>query len=301
MEAQMRDPILVLGARGKLGRAVVDHLRAAGAPTRCATRDPGCCGHDCVGGGCARFDYDRPETFAPALEGVNHVFVVARPLDAAAAHVMIPFFEACAAGTVEHVVLTTALGVDQNPAAPLQKVEAYLRGSSLGWTILRPNFFMENFSDGEFRAAIADGGVIGAAAGSGATSFISVEDVAAVATLALREPGHLGQVYDLTGGEALDHARVAAVLAGVLGRPVTFQDVPEPALRAGLEQAGLAAPQVGYLLDLYRQVREGRCAATLPTVARLLGRPPRTFADFALAHRDDWNPAAAQPSRRASS
>ncbi len=285
----MRDPILVLGARGKLGRAVVDQLRDAGEPTRCATRDPGCCGHDCVGGGCARFDFDRPETFAPALEGVNHVFVTARPLDAAAAHVMIPFFEACRAGTIEHVVLCSAMGVDRNPAAPLHQVESYLRGTDLGWTILRPNFFMENFAHGDFRAAIAGEGVIRIAAGDGATSFISVADVAAVAVKALREPGHLGQTYDLTGGEALDHAQVAAVLAGVLGRPVSYQDVPEAALRAGLEQAGLGGSQVGYLLDLYRLVRAGVCAEVTPAVAQLLGRAPRTFADFAGAHLAAWN------------
>ncbi len=286
----MRDPILVLGARGKLGRAVIDQLRAAGEPTRCATRDPGCCGHDCVGGGCARFDFDRPETFAPALEGVNHVFVTARPLDAAAAHVMIPFFEACRAGTIEHVVLATALGVDRNPAAALHKVESYLRGSDLGWTILRPNFFMENFSHGEFQAAIAGEGVIRVAAGTGATSFISVQDIAAVAVMALREPGHMGQAYDLTGGEALDHAQVAAILAGVLERPVSYQDLPEEALRAGLEQAGLGGPQAAYLLDLYRMVRAGACAAVLPTVAQLLGRPPRTLLEFARAHAGAWNP-----------
>jgi uncharacterized protein YbjT (DUF2867 family) len=286
----MRDPILVLGARGKLGRAVVDQLRAAGAQTRCATRDPGCCGHDCVGGGCARFDWDRPETFAPALEGVDHVFVTARPLDAAAAHVMIPFFAACSAGTIEHVVLTTALGVDQDPAAPLRRVEDYLRDSGLGWTILRPNFFMENFAQSEFQAAIATQSTIRCPAGDGATSFISVDDIAAVAVKALREPGHLGQAYDLTGGESLDHAQVAVILSGVLGRPIRYEDLPEDALRAGLERTGLGGAQIGYLLNLYRLVRAGACAPVLPTVAQLLGRPPRTLAAFAEARRDAWNP-----------
>ncbi len=290
----MRDPILVLGARGKLGRAVVERLRAAGEPTRCATRDPGCCGHDCLGGGCARFDFDRPETFAPALEGVNHVFVTARPLDAAAAHVMIPFFAACRAGTIEHVVLTTALGVDRNPAAALHQVETYLRESGLGWTILRPAFFMENFSHGDFQAAIAGEGLIRIAAGDGATSFISVEDIAAVAVKVLREPGHMGRAYDLTGGEALDHAQVATVLTAALGRPVRYQDLPEEALRAGLEQAGLGGAQVAYLLDLYRAVRAGLCAEVRPTVAQLLGRPPRTLAAFAQANLAAWNDVPAR-------
>lgn len=287
-DAALRDPILVLGARGKLGRAVVEHLREAGAPTRCATRDPGCCGHDCVGGGCARFDYDRPETFAPALAGVNHVFVVARPLDAAAAHVMIPFLQACDAGTVEHVVLISAFGLDRDPAAPLGQVEAYLRGSGLGWTILRPNFFMENFSHGDLRGAIAGGGVIPVCAGGAATSFISVEDVAAVAVKTLREPGHMGRTYDLTGEESLDHAQVAAILTDLLGRPVRYLDLPEADLRAGLEQAGLGAAAIGYLLRLYALVRAGHCASVRPTVAELLGRRPRTFAEFARASADAW-------------
>jgi uncharacterized protein YbjT (DUF2867 family) len=202
---------------------------------------------------------------------------------------MIPFFEACSAATIEHVVLTTALGVDRNPEAPLNRVEAYLRGSGLGWTILRPNFFMENFSHDDLRAAIAGEGVIRAAAGMGATSFISVEDIAAVAALALREPGHLGQAYDLTGGEALDHAQVAAILAEASRRPISYQDVPEEALRAALDQGGLSGPQVDYVLGLYRQVRAGACGEVLPTVERLLGRPPRTFAAFAEANLGAWN------------
>jgi len=290
----MSEPILVLGARGKLGREVVEQLYQAGFPTRCATRNPGVCGHECIGGGCARFDYDRPETFAAAVEGVSHIFMIARPLDPAASHVMPAFIDTCRDAGVEHVIFASALNVDRSEGAPLHMVERYLERSGMGWTILRPNFFMENFSEGWLLPQILHDSRLQLPAGDGATSFISVKDIGAVALRVLTEPGHVGRCYDLTGGESLDHDQVAALISDVTGRTIAYESIGEALMQDMASKAGLPGGKLEYLLYLYRMVRQGDCARILPTVQELLGRAPRTFAEFVRDAATVWRREDAQ-------
>ncbi len=284
----MSEPILVVGARGKLGSEVIHQLYEAGVPTRCATRNPGCCGHDCIGGSCARFDYDRPETFAPAVDGVSHVFMIARPLDTAAGHVLPPFIDVCRDMGVEHIIFCSALGADATEASPLAFVERYLQRSQIGWTILRPNFYMENLSQGWILPQIQNDATIRLAAGDGATSFISTQDVAAVAVRMLTEPGHVGHCYDLTGGEALDYQQVAGILSEVADRTVVYEPISEAQMQAMGSKVGMPGGKLEYMLFLYRSVREHRCATVLPAVETLLGRPPRSFREFAAAQAAVW-------------
>jgi len=99
--------------------------------------------------------------------------------------------------------LTAAMGVDAVEPAPLRIVEPHLMASGVPYTILRPNFFMENFSTGFLAPMIKQGGIFLAAA-DGKTSFISVVDIAEVATVAFQK-GLASKEYNLTGPEALDH------------------------------------------------------------------------------------------------
>jgi uncharacterized protein YbjT (DUF2867 family) len=87
---------------------------------------------------------------------------------------------------VDHIVFISALGVDQNEEAPLRIIERHLMNSGVNHTIIRPNFFMENFSTGFIAPMIAQGGVF-LAAGDGKTSFISTRDIAEAAAVAFEE------------------------------------------------------------------------------------------------------------------
>jgi len=288
MQESRENSVLVIGASGKLGQAVVRHLQQAGYRTFCATRNPRRSCDTQSGCHCVRFDWTSPLTWLPALDEVSRVFLTARPLDITAAAILPGFLDDCRHAGIEHVVFSSALGTDIQTAGPLGLVESYLRHTDLAWTILRPNFFMENFSHGWLAPDICNLGRIAVAADAGRTSFVSVEDVAAVAAAVFADPAHVGRVHDITGDDPRSHTAVAASLTRASGRPVNYEPLSEDAMRAVGRRAGLPAGPLEYLLTLYALVREGHAARTTGVVKDLLGRPPRAFDDFARDHADIW-------------
>ncbi|MEZ4388119.1 MAG: NAD(P)H-binding protein [Candidatus Krumholzibacteriia bacterium] len=286
----MNPPILVTGASGTLGRAVLRHLQAAGYTTRGATRNPDRGG---LGAEAVRFDWGSPLTFRPAVEGIKQVFLTLRPLDIAAAIVVPDMLEDCRLMGVEHVVFVSALGADEQPTGPLGLAESVLRSSGLEWTILRPNFLMENFSHGWLRPEIQAAGRIELPAGRGRTSFVSVEDVAAVAVTIFGKADLRGRAHDLTGDDPMSHTAVAAALTRASGRPVNYEAITEAEMRERGRRAGLPAGRLEYLLALYALVREGEVSRVSRSVAEILGRKPRRFDDFAVANADRWRVSVA--------
>ncbi len=113
---------------------------------------------------------------------------------------------------------------------------------------------------------------------------MDVRDIAAVAAEVLTGTGHEGQVYDLTGPESLSYHDVAATLSQVLGKPVRYVPVSLEAAKESMLQAGMPEWNAKAVTDLYRVFATGAYARTTDTVARLLGRPPRTFEQFARDH-----------------
>ncbi len=276
-------PILVLGSSGKLGGAVVRQLRHAGYTIRQATRNP-----DPSDPAMVRFDWTSPLTWAPAAEGCRQVFLTARPLDVAAAAIVPGFLDECADVGVEHVVFSSSLGTDIQVTGPLGLVESYLRHCGLGWTILRPNFFMENFSHGWLLPQLQSHGRIQLAAGAGRTSFVSVEDVAAAAVTVLADPAARNDVHDLTGGDPMSHTAVAAALTRASGRPINYHEQTVEEMRIAGQRAGLPGGSLEYLLSLYGMVRDGLAARKSDDLRKLLGREARTFDEFAAANADVW-------------
>ena len=168
-------PVLVVGATGKTGRRVVAQLTALGIPVRAASRS-----------GQQRFDWLDRSTWKAALDGVSGVYVV--PPDGTTT---VPaFLELAEASDVERLVLLSARGVDVPGYFGDVDVEGMLlneravRSAGPDWTILRPGWFAQNFSEGVFRDGIL-GGELRLAAGDGATSFVDTVDIAAVAVAAL--------------------------------------------------------------------------------------------------------------------
>ncbi len=277
--------ILVLGATGTVGGHLLRVLHARGVPTRAATRDPDAW----TGPGPAvRFDLERPSTFAPALVGVDRVFLIARPGDDHPERLAAPFLAAAREAGVRHVVNLTAMGVEGNEAFGLRKVERLLEASGIAWTHLRPNFFFQVLLAGPLADGIAARGVLALPAADARLSYLDARDVADAAAAALTGPGHAGRAYTLTGGEALDHATIAATLASVSGRPIRYVPLDEDAARAAVTASGLSAERAERLVGFYRVVRAGRCAPVSPDLPALLGRPPRTFAAFAAEHAAAW-------------
>jgi uncharacterized protein YbjT (DUF2867 family) len=184
-------------------------------------------------------------------------------------------------------VFISAFGVNHNEQAPLRIVEHHVMDSGLPYTILRPNFFMENFSEGFLSGTIKGQNGIFLAAGDGKTSFVSVQDIAAIALAAFQTP-LVGQELDLTGPAALDHSEAAKIISEVSGRPVAYHSLTEEQMVAGARAAGMPETAIGYLTVLYGAVRGGYAAAVTPDFENVTGRKRTTFTEFAQAAVAAW-------------
>ena len=141
----MTNSILVVGATGNLGSEVVRQLVSSKNKVRVAVRNPANYPAPSPLVEAIRFDFDDPTSFCPALDSIDRVFLISRPLDPEAPSVLAPVIQASKQAGVKQIVFLSALGVDQNEEAPLRQVERLLESSGIGYTVLRPNFFMDNF------------------------------------------------------------------------------------------------------------------------------------------------------------
>lgn len=282
------DDVLVTGATGNVGSEVVRGLRSLGLPVRAAVRRPERVGE--VPDGLVEyvpFDFARPETYGPALRGVQKVFLVRPPQISNTKRYINPFIDAAGTAGIRHVVLLSLLGAEKNPVVPHRRIEDYLRSSGLPTTFLCPSFFMQNLST-VHRGDIRDRGEIFVPAGNGSTSFIDARDVAAVAVKTLAEPGHEGRAYPLTGSEALDYYAVAEAFTEVLGRRVVYPDPSVPRFVRRMLGRGMPVGFVLVMTAIYTTARLGFAGTVTPDTARLLGRPPTTVREFVRDYQDCW-------------
>ncbi len=279
----MQNRVLVTAANGALGQAIVRAAGDAGLPVRQAVRHLEKANPNVEA---VRLDYADPTTIAPALAGVSAIVLMSPPLDPNAPAQLGAVVDAAKAAGIRHIVLISAFGVNHNEQAPLRVVEHLLIDSGVPFTILRPNFFMENFSQGSLASGIREQNAIYLAAGDGRTSFISAQDIATVVVTALQQR-LTGREFDLTGPAALDHAEVAKIISDVSGRAVVYHAVTEEQMLAGARSHGMPEPAVGYLGVLYGVVRAGFAAGVTGDFEKITGRKPMTFEAFARSTA--WN------------
>ena len=270
----MSNKILVVGATGNVGRVLVPLLVAKGESVKAATRRPAT--YDTPGAEPVAFDYERPETFAPALEDVGRVFFLARSADTVADKVCIPFVDQAVAAGVRHLVFMSAMGVEEDEEILHRKIELHVMATGVAYTFLRPNWFFQNFSPSFILPMIQKDGTIRLPAADARVSFIDVRDIAAVAALVLTEPGHERQSYTLTGGEALTHHEVAKLISAAAARPITYVPISDNDLRNASPDPG----QSEIAIRFFQEMRKGFTAPVSPDVAHLLRRPPITMAQF---------------------
>ncbi|ALC28212.1 NAD(P)H-binding protein [Streptomyces sp. CFMR 7] len=270
--AHPSSPVLVLGGTGKTGRRVVARLRDLGVEVRAASRSGG-----------TRFDWESPDTWAPALKGAAAVYIV--PLDTEPSPTP-AFVEQAVAAGVRRLVLLSARGVDVPGyfGSPLLDDGPHLRGeravraSGLAWTILRPGWFAQNFSEGVFLEGVRDG-ELALPVGDGRAAYIDVDDIAAVAVAALTEDGHDGEVYELSGPRALSVPEVLDEIAKASGRRAAYAPLEESAFRDALVVRGMAEVEADLWTAALDPIRTSREAPLKDGVHRALGRPPRDVSD----------------------
>jgi len=276
--------ILVTGATGNVGSELVRALAGMGQPVRALTRGDGRAGFppgvEAVSG-----DLNDPASLRPALRGAAGVFLMPGYADMPGV-----LAEARQAGVARVVQLSgSSAGIDDPDNAItryMTETEEAVRASGLPWTILRPAAFMSNTLG--WAPQLRAGDVVRAPFATVRQAVTDPADIAAVAALALTGDGHEGRVYPVSGPEPLTPADRVAILAQVLGRPLRFEAQPDDEARAEMS----ASMPAKYVDAFFRFYADGTLDESMvwPTVHDLTGRPPRTFAQWAAAHADEFAP-----------
>ncbi|MFF4036820.1 NAD(P)H-binding protein [Streptomyces sp. NPDC001816] len=267
---------LVIGATGTTGSRTAAGLIAAGhrvrAASRRATRIPGAQP--------VRFDWYDPTTFHDALTGTERVYLVPPVGDPDPAAVMLPFLRRARTAGVHRAVLLSSSAIPEGgPGAGM--VHRALPGLFDQWAVLRPSWFMQNFTGTHAHAhSIRADGVILTAAGTGRVGFVDADDIAAVAVRALTDSRAPDADLVLTGPEALSHDDVARVLTEVTGRSVTHRHLTYHQMRDRLA-ASMPLEFAAMLAGMERAIAQGAEDRTTETVRRLTGRPPHSFREVA--------------------
>lgn len=269
--------VTVTGATGKTGREVVTLARARGWRVRAAAR------RRPQAGEWVRLDYADAQTWPAAFRGVDAAYVIVPFTSAGAAAQTPALLRAAAAAGVRRIVLLSSLDAAGAPADdPLRRAEDALLSLDVAWAVLRPTWFLDNFTSGSL-AAMTAAGDLRLPAGDGRIPFVAVRDVAAVAAAALAPDGPTG-VLPLTGPRAVDHGEVAAALTRALSRPVRYTPVAPEEFVAALTAAGFAPDYGAFLAAALTDVASGRLVIPVSdAVRRATGRPATSLDDFAAS------------------
>ncbi|QEV17576.1 NAD(P)H-binding protein [Streptomyces alboniger] len=283
--------IVVTGATGNVGRALVTQLTAEQAPVRGLTRSPERAGLPAAAQ-VARFDLsgDQPEPadLAPLLDGATGLFL---HLQAVGTHTE-ALLEAARAGGVQHVTVLSSGTVQDgaDTSHPLYvahaELEASVTASGLAHTFLRPNAFATNSL--QWAPQIRVGDTVRGPFPGAVTAPIHEADIAAVAARTFLDDGHQGAVHRLTGPEAVTTEEQIHIIGATLGRTLRFIDVPPE--EVGPDLFPHVPPQILPALLASFAESVGVAPEITTTVEAVTGKPARTFAQWAQDHKNDFRP-----------
>ncbi|MEC3992699.1 NAD(P)H-binding protein [Actinacidiphila sp. DG2A-62] len=272
--------LLVTGATGHIGRELVGELDALGAPLRILVRDPARAAGLPESAERVVGDLGEPATLTAALDGVRSLFLLVP--GTGLEHTENILAAAPAAG-VRRIVYLSSYAVIGDPMPAMgrwhHEREQSIRGSGIPATVLRPTGFMTNAFD--WLPTLRAEGCVLDPVGPGRAAPIDPADIAAVAALALTEGGHEGREYLLTGGESLTVAEQVRILADAIGRAIDVRPVATTADAVRFRYPGGAPPALAEaLVEGLTLMRQDTVGVRSDTVRRLLGREPRTFANW---------------------
>lgn len=270
--------ILVAGATGKAGRQMVTSLAAAGFDVRAASRHPRDATDHVVP---VHFDWYDKSTWASALGAAEGLIVKGLDLDRYAAESVDLLVRS--SPRLRRVVFLSNVGVEHTPVDhPRHAIESVVRNSGTSWTILRANWYMQNFDedDAVFAHAIRARGELHAPAGEAKVSFVDTRDLAAATTAVFANSGHDGKAYAVTGPEGLSFGEVAAAIGKAGGNSVRHVDGTLAEHREYMRAPNRPAPYVNHINQLFIFTKAGACAQVSGDVEVLTGRRARSFQDY---------------------
>ncbi|MBB3125552.1 ergot alkaloid biosynthesis protein [Paenibacillus rhizosphaerae] len=282
MHTDSSNRILITGGQGKTSSRLAQLLINQGYSIRTAGRRPSHMENTLADH--VRFDWYDDSTHEAALQGIGAIYLVA-PTDMHPDKVMVPFIRKALDASVRRFVLLSSASVTEHGPV-FGPVHRYLKEHAPEWAVLRPSYFMQNFTEAGHGHTIRQRGQIFTATGDGKIGFVDAEDISAVAFHALTDKGPHNTEHVITGPESLSYDEAAAVINRLTGLDVTHSRITEEQLAQSLTAAGIPDHYAELLADLDRRIRtEGVEDQVTDTVLRVTGRNPRSLEDFIRDNR----------------
>lgn len=263
---------LVIGATGTTGSRIAARLAAAGHRVKAASRRSA----PVPGADPVPFDWYRPATHDAALDGVDRVYLLPPLGDPDPAATMLPFLQQARRAGVRRAVLLSSSAIPEGGPA-VGTVHQALPGLFEQWAVLRPSWFMQNFTGAHVHAlSIREEGAILTATGNGRVGFVDAEDIAAVAVHSLTDEHAPNTDLVLTGPESLSYDDISMIITEVSGRPVVHRRLSYEQMRDRLATL-MPLEFAAMLAGMDDAIAKGSEDRTTDAVQRVTGRPPRSF------------------------
>jgi len=278
--------ILLTGITGTTGSQVLQVLASKDIPLRAMVRDPEKVKDlsipklEIVQG-----DFEDEASLEKALQGVDKAFMLMPNIEEQLNNEK-RFVDVAKKLGVSHVIKLSASGADANSQVLLKSYhgqsEEYMAQSGLAYTSIRPNFYMQNML--HCAASVVAEDKFYLPMRGGRTGIIDVEDVAEFIAEVLTGSSHEGQTYYITGPEILSFAELGELMTEVLGREITYVDIPPDEFCSQLRNWGSSDWYVSAVTDLFELIANDAGAKVTPTFEEICGKPPRSYRQFVEQH-----------------
>nr|WP_299388017.1 NmrA family NAD(P)-binding protein [Allomuricauda sp.] len=262
----MKSKILVLGGKGKTGRRVAEQLSTLGHTVRIGSRSEN-----------PAFDWDQPETWGKAMEGMDKMYITFQPDLAVpgALQAIEGLMEEAKRQNIQKVVLLSGKG-----EVEAERSEQVVINSGVAHTIVRASWFNQNFSESFFLEPIQHG-FVALPHADVEVPYVDANDIAAVVVEALLNETHNGQIYELTGPRLLTFREIVRDISEVTGREIAFTPVSLPAYIKALEEQGVPADYVWLINYLFSEVLTNPDNQLVKhDIEKVLGRKPIDFSEY---------------------
>ena len=280
MEKDKQTKILVTGGTGTTGRLVVEGLRKRGIVPKVGTRNPSR-ESDVL------FDWQQPESARIAFDGVDAVYIVAPTNTSDHGAIVPPVLDIARSCGVRRFVLLSASSLEAG-GPMMGQIHEYLTDNVPEWTVLRPTWFLQNFSHQQHQLTIQQEDAIYSATGPGRIGFIDASDIARAAVSALLEDLFWKRDFILTGPETLSYADVASKLSGVLGRTIRHVNLEVDQLAERYRAGGLDKDYAQTLASMDKWIEDGNEDRVTDGVLALTKHAAKSADGFIRENRQRW-------------
>jgi uncharacterized protein YbjT (DUF2867 family) len=279
--------ILLTGVTGKTGGASAEALLKKGVALRAIVRNADkaeslkAAGVELIIG-----DVADKGVLAKAMTGVSKALMI-MPNGEKQLELEKQFVDVAKQKGVKHLVKMSSMEAAADAKSPIPKIhyasEQYLQKSGLAWTLMKPNFFMQNFLGSA--GTIKEQGKFFLPMGEGKTVMVDTRDIGASVAAVMTGQGHESRKYALTGPEVLSFADAAARFSKVLGRKIEYVHVPMEAYRKTLARFLTNEWHLNAVCALFQEIADGQTLSTTDSVQKLTGKPPISFEEFVRDHK----------------